>query len=569
MIAISMPPPPSGTRCYLSPLSRRFVRKAMQHTLVTGALAGAGKERTPQIERNPKGTVVLPENRQVPASSPNSISETGAYAAREPASARPLMPKALPLGRRFNPESCSPYAKDPGQSQTPLVADSPHEVHHLRRHEVPDDTAVKHVFVFGLDDFNRRQLETLRPGGNYRFHELFKHEEVKAQPEFPVKMLLEEGTRRLAEFPGRIDAIVGYWDFPVCTMLPLLRRPYGLPSASFEATLKCEHKFWSRLEQQRVVFKYVPRFCAVDPFTTHQRSQIPLDFPFWIKPLKAASSHLAFKVRNADELTHALGEIRRRIFRFGNPFNYLLQFADLPPEVATVEGNHCIAEADISRGRQCTLEGYVYDGDVQVYGAIDSIREGKHRSSFARYQYPSRLPARVLERMTAVTRRFMSHIDYNNSPFNIEYYWDAGTDRIWLLEVNTRISKSHCPLFKHVDGTYHHQVMVDVALGRRPDFPYREGKYRFAGKFMWRTYEDAVVTRVPTPDELDDLCRRIDGVEVQLHVREGTRLSELPDQDSYSYEVAVIFLGANSQTKLLQKYRDCQEAMHLRFDTVH
>jgi biotin carboxylase len=171
--------------------------------------------------------------------------------------------------------------------------------------------------------------------------------------------------------------------------------------------------------------------------------------------------------------------------------------------------------------------------------------------------------------MTDVTRRFMNHIGYDNSPFNIEYYWDAATDRIWLLEVNTRISKSHCPLFKHVDGAYHHQVMVDVALGRRPDFPYREGKYRYAGKFMWRIYQDAVVTRVPTPDELDDICRRIEGADIQLHVREGMRLSQLLDQDSYSFEVAVIFLGANSQTKLLQKYRDCQQAMHLRFDPVH
>ncbi len=511
-----------------------------------------------------------PVSRCVPPLSLKSFSKLCSDAAHLAPSHDVLATKAVNLGHRVaTPPSCSPMVKDADEARAPLVADSPHEVHDIRRFEAPDDTTIKHVFVFGLDDFNRRQLETLRPMGAYRFHELFKHKEVKAQPEFPVKMLLEEGTRRLREFPDQFDAIVGYWDFPVCTMLPLLRRPYNLPSATFEATLKCEHKFWSRLEQQRVVADYVPQFCAIDPFTIEPGAQIPLEFPFWIKPVKAASSHLAFKIRNDAELAHAIGEIRRRIFRFGNAFNYLLQFADLPPVVAAVEGNHCIAEANISRGRQCTLEGYVYEGDVQIYGAIDSIREGKHRSSFARYQYPSRLPVHVLERMTDITRRFMNQIGFDNSPFNIEYYWDANTDRIWLLEINTRISKSHCPLFKHVDGAYHHQVMVDVALGRRPDFPYREGKYRYAGKFMWRIYQDAVVTRVPTPEELDDICRRIRGVEVQLHVHEGMRLSELLDQDSYSYEVAVIFVGANSQKKLLQKYRDCQEAMHLRFDPVH
>jgi hypothetical protein len=540
----------------------------MQHPPISGALTMAANRRTPQGKRGQRGLSKLPESQNVTRFSPESTAELGQRAVSE---AAPQLTLGAPhLGRQLaEPTSYSPYAKNPGQSQNSLEADGTHAMDDIQRLEVLEDTSIKHVFVFGLDDFNRRQLETLKPGGTYRFHELFKHQEVKAQGEFPVRILFEEGTRRLREFPGRIDAIVGYWDFPVCTMLPLLRRPHGLPSASFEATLKCEHKFWSRLEQQRIVPDYVPRFCAVDPFAVSQGAQIPLDFPFWIKPVKAASSHLAFEVRNGNELAHAIQEIRRKIFRFGNPFNYLLQFADLPPEVAAVEGNHCIAEASISRGRQCTLEGYVHDGDVQTYGAIDSIREGKHRSSFARYQYPSRLPARVLGRMTDVTRRFMNHIGYDNSPFNIEYYWDAATDRIWLLEVNTRISKSHCPLFKHVDGAYHHQVMVDVALGRRPDFPYREGKYRYAGKFMWRIYQDAVVTRVPTPDELDDICRRIEGADIQLHVREGMRLSQLLDQDSYSFEVAVIFLGANSQTKLLQKYRDCQQAMHLRFDPVH
>ncbi len=541
----------------------------MQHELVSGASARAVKGKTPRNENECGGSFAFAMCRCVSPFSPKSLSTWGLEAARQAPLHDALATKGLHPGHSVaTPPPRSPRVKDADEARAPLSADSPHEVHDIHRLEVPDDTAVKQIFVFGLDNFNRRQLETLRPSGTYRFHELFKHKEVKAQGEFPVKMLLEEGTRRLREFSGRIDAIVGYWDFPVCTMLPLLRRPYGLPSASFEATLKCEHKFWSRLEQRRVVADYVPRFCAVNPFATSRGAEIPLDFPFWIKPVKAASSHLAFKVRNDDELAHAIGEIRRRIFRFGNPFNYLLQFATLPPEVAAVGGNHCIAEASISRGRQCTLEGYVHEGDVQIYGAIDSIREGKHRSSFARYQYPSQLPARVLDRMTAVTRHFMSHIGYDNSPFNIEYYWDAGTDRIWLLEVNTRISKSHCPLFKHVDGAYHHQVMVDLALGRRPDFPYREGEYRYAGKFMWRIDRDAVVTRVPTPDELDDICRRIHGVEAQLHVHEGMRLSELLDQDSYSYEVAVIFLGANSQKKLLQKYRDCQEAMHLRFDPV-
>jgi hypothetical protein len=34
------------------------------------------------------------------------------------------------------------------------------------------------------------------------------------------------------------------------------------------------------------------------------------------------------------------------------------------------------------------------------------------------------------------------------------------------------------------------------------------------------------------------------------------RLSELRDQDSYSYEIATLFMGADSHEKLLANYRE-------------
>lgn len=422
---------------------------------------------------------------------------------------------------------------------------------------------MKNIFVFGADEFNLAQMRSLEGAQQYRFHELFDHRDVKAGPEFPVEALYEGALEQLKNFPGPIDAIVGYWDFPVSTMLPLLRQPFGLPSPDFEAVLKCEHKYWSRLEQRRAIPEYVPDFCAVDPFLENPRQQITVDYPFWIKPVKAASSHLGFKVRNDTEFEHAIQAIRRNIYRFARPFNYLLRFADLPDEIAPIDGNHCIVEGIISRGRQCTLEGYVYNGEVCVYGAVDSIREGKHRSSFSRYQYPSSIPLRAQDKMIAVTERFLSYIAFDNGPFNIEFYWETGRDRIWLLEINTRISKSHCPLFRHVDGASHHQVMLDLALGIRPEFPHRKGPYRYAAKFMWRIYEDAMVKRVPTKAELQAIGRRFPSADIQLHIQEGMRLSELKDQDSYSYEIAVIFLGGDSQKELLGKYRAVQQTLPL------
>ncbi|MGD8784679.1 MAG: ATP-grasp domain-containing protein [Thioalkalispiraceae bacterium] len=429
-------------------------------------------------------------------------------------------------------------------------------------------SSIKNIFVFGADEFNLAQMRALDVASEYCFHPLFTHEEVKAGPQFPVQQLYTGALEQLGQFSGPIDAIVGYWDFPVSTMLPLLRKPYDLPSPSFESVLKCEHKYWSRVEQKRVIPQYIPDFCAVDPFAADYRQQVTVDYPFWIKPVKSASSHLGFKIKNDKDLDEAIQKIRKNIFRFAEPFNYLLQFADLPAEIATIDGNHCIVEGIISRGQQCTLEGYVYQGELTVYGVVDSIREGKHRSSFARYQYPSRIPRRIQQEMIRVTQRFLKQIEFDNGPFNIEYYWESSSDNIWLLEINTRISKSHCPLFRHVDGASHQKVMLELALGQRPDFPHRQGNYKLAAKFMWRIFEDARVKRVPTEEELQALQKRFPSAEIQLHIHDGMHLSDLKDQDSYSYEIAVIFLGGDNQKQLLKKYHELQKTMQIVLESV-
>ncbi|ELR66636.1 hypothetical protein C942_04334 [Photobacterium marinum] len=427
---------------------------------------------------------------------------------------------------------------------------------------------MKNIFVLGSDEFNLSLMKTLVSAKDYCFHVLFDYDEVKMGGGRPVPSLYEEGLEKLKSFPGRVDAIVGYWDFPVSTLLPLFRRSFDLPSPSFEALLKCEHKYWSRLEQRRVIPEFIPDFCAVDPFCDHPGQQISLPFPYWLKPVKAASSQLGFMVRNESELHAAIEEIRQKIAGFADPFNYLMQFAELPSEVKTVDGNYCIAESIISNGQQCTLEGYVYHGRCCVYGTVDSIREGEHNSSFSRYQYPSMLPLHIRQKMIAVTERFLQHIGYDNGPFNIEFYWDSEADRIWLLEVNARISKSHCPLFHYVDGMSHHQVMLDLALGKEPDFPHRQGPYSYAAKFMWRIHSDAFVVKVPSEQQIQAAIREFPGCEIKLHVHEGMHLSDLINQDSYSYEIAEVFIGGNSEHELLEKYHNVKQALGLELSPL-
>lgn len=135
----------------------------------------------------------------------------------------------------------------------------------------------------------------------------------------------------------------------------------------------------------------------------------------------------------------------------------------------------------IISGRQCTLGGRSLRAEVQVYGAVDSIRE-PDRSTFAHHQYPSPLPRSVLGRMTDVAERVVKAGGFADAAFNVDLLWGQAADRIWLVEVNPRPSQSHFKLFKKVDGVPNVAVGVDLARGRRPDLPHRQGRWPLAAK---------------------------------------------------------------------------------------
>ncbi len=429
---------------------------------------------------------------------------------------------------------------------------------------------MRNIFVIGMEPFNLGLLEQMEGARDYAFHTLLTYEEAvrPASSHIEFDQLLRMAEERLYQFGGTVDAIISYWDFPSSALVPMLQKEFGLPGPSLEAVAKCQHKYWSRRVQREVLPDLVPRFTAVDPFEDDPLSRIDLPYPFWIKPIKAHSSYLGFEIADEADFRVALPIIRDNIADFADAFDEFLKRVDAPPDIARIGGYLCIAEEIISAGEQCTLEGYATEDEIAVYGIVDSVREGERQSSFARYQYPSRLPDDVQTRMKDAACRLVEHIGYRNAPFNVEFFWDEATDHIWLLEINARISKSHSPLFKLVDGETHQKVAIDLALGRKPAMPRGQGYYRLAGKFMMRVFDDGMVTRVPGPDDFARVRAAFPEVMIRLMVEEGQRLSHLLYQDSYSFEIAEIFLGADTEDALLEKYERVCSLLPFEFSPI-
>jgi len=414
------------------------------------------------------------------------------------------------------------------------------------------------VVVLGLDQRNLDLLRRVPDADRYEFHGLMTIEDMQQGDDIPVAELLVEAESRMAAFDGRIDAVVGFWDFPVSTIVPLLCRRFGLRGASLEAVLKCEHKYWSRLVQRETVDD-LPPFALVD--LAEPRLPAEVGFPCWLKPVKSFSSKLAFEVTDEREFVTAVEELRAGIGRVGEPFEQLLAMAEVPPEIAEAGGQAALAERALS-GDRAAVEGYVQNGRVVIYGVLDSLIYPEV-SSFLRHQYPSQLPAEMRARLVDVSRRVIEGIGLDDATFSIEYFCDPATGAVNVLEINPRHSQAHAELFEQVDGFPNHHYMLKAALGEDPG-PKGQGPYGISARWYLRRFDDGVLLRGPAEDEIQAVERELGGVSVQRKVPDGARLSDLPGHDSYSYELAEIVVGADDEAQLRDKYDRCVAA--LRFD---
>jgi hypothetical protein len=426
----------------------------------------------------------------------------------------------------------------------------------------------RNVFVLGLDDFQRTQLETVTDAANLRFHGLLDVD-VVTSPGHGLEELLDLARGQLEAFDGSVDAIITHWDFPSSVMAPILGAERGLPVPPLRAVVACEHKLWSRLEQRASVPEVVPDVAGFDPFDDDAFERIAFDPPYWVKPIKTHSSQLGFAVDDGEALRAALPTIRDGIRAFGDPFNEVLARVDLPDTIGADSGNSCIAEGLIA-GDQATVEGTMFRGEFAVHGVIDSPKDeqGLH---FSRYEYPATsIPRGVQDRMIDTCERFLRQVGFDDGCWNIEFMYDEGDDQLWLVEANTRISQSHSDLFAKVDGVSNHEVALDVAFGCPPRMPRGRGSFEVAAKcFLWtEEMEDGIVRRVPDERQLDEVARRFPGTHVHIAVEPEDRLSELADQSSYRYDIGTLFIGAQSRRELLDRYETCRELLTFDIEPV-
>ena len=354
-----------------------------------------------------------------------------------------------------------------------------------------------------------------------------------------------------------VDGIVYSEDYPGSILATIVAKKLGLVGPDPSVVIGHQHKYYSRLWQQQYVPEATPPFWLVDPHDMSSIDSIPM--PVFLKPIKSFFSVFANEIHQRDEL---LSLMKHAQFPEGflEQFNWFLTYGAFD-----LSANYLIAE-ELLRGEQCTIEGFVHQGEVELLGVTDSIMF-PGTISFKRFEYPSCLPQSVQERMASIATTLMKQTGFDNGFFNIEFMYNPDTDQTAIIEVNPRAVSQFADLYEKVDGINSYQHLVQLALGEKPTLVKGRGAHALAGSCVLRIFENKRVRKAPGPKELEQLYAEFPDARCQIYVRERELLSDA-FQDGKSYRYGLVHLGARDSQELQEKFERCREILGFRFEPI-
>ncbi len=394
-------------------------------------------------------------------------------------------------------------------------------------------------------------------------------DEETHEPGFNGLRFLHETIRAIEGRRSTYRAVVGIDDFPACLMAALLAEAIGLPSPSFESLFLCQHKYYSRLLQREAAPDAIPQFHLLDPARDPHPSDIPMALPVFVKPVKSYLSILARRIDTFADLSRTVAEARLRLVAIAEMFNGFVGASRLDERFREIPGSALLVEELLS-GHQVTLDGYVYEGQVVPLGVVDSFFT-TNGLSFQRFEYPSRIPAGVQERMARIAERCIRRIGLDWTFFNVEFFYRPDDDAIRLVEINGRMASQFAPLYRMVDGIDLYAMQLDLALGRNPDgrqtWAPGRGRDVVAASFVLRRFENGVVTHMPGPEDFERFARRFPDAFVEILVKEGEKLSD-ELQDDYSFRYALVNLSAKDRNDLQKQFDEAKQLLPFAFAPI-
>ena len=336
----------------------------------------------------------------------------------------------------------------------------------------------------------------------------------------------------------------------------LLAERMGWHGTPVEAVLACQHKLHAREVLQRVAPEANIPFRRLD---ADYGGDIPegIDYPAFVKPVKAAFSVLARQVASREALfTHTrfdaweLWVIRHLVEPFERVRRQRL------PQAGTA---HSMMLETPVRGRQYCLDGYVTGGTYRRLGVVDAIMY-PGTDAFMRFEYPGRLPEPLAQQADSIARRFLAAIGFDHGLFNMEFIVDSASGELKVIEFNPRMAAQFSDPYARVDGIDLHEIALALAHGIDPAvLPASQPTAGCAASFVYRSLDPGFRPAMPGTTELASL-RKSFGDSLLFSFAKKPHEIQRDFKWLGSYRYGILHLGGVDRADLRQR---CEQASAL------
>jgi len=412
------------------------------------------------------------------------------------------------------------------------------------------------------NDWDRTEFGKARYKDQYDFifygTELFKFPHFLKLPFLNIDLMVDRIIKKFQK--NKIDAILSSDEYIGAIIAAAVSKHLGLPGGDASKIILAQHKYFSRLQQQESCPEASVN-CQLIPQKIGNDFVPDLPYPFFVKPVKGTFSLFAKKVESFADLKNHLAFTwyERKVLRIlAKPFNDLLhRYSKLEKDA-----NFFIGE-ELIDGAQVTLDGYVWEGQVKVCGIVDSIMF-PGTNIFERFEYPSRLPLDVQQRMEKIVIDLMSDMGFQNAQFNVELFYNEKINELHIIEINPRLSYQFGDLYENVDGLNTYQILLDLATGNEPGFKKGAGEFSCTASFVLRTFEGKELRSIPSQNDIDHFNARYQESNIKVYGKRGTKMSsEMRAIGSYRY--GIVNVGAHSMLDLFAIFEDVVDSLPFSF----
>lgn len=340
----------------------------------------------------------------------------------------------------------------------------------------------------------------------------------------------------------------------------LLAEKMGWPGTPSKAVIACQHKLHAREILQQVCPEANIGFTRL-PTVYGEPIPAGLHYPNFVKPVKAAFSVLAKRVHSREELQHftRFGAYELWVIKhLVEPFERITR--RVLPQAGTAHS--MILEEPIHAPQYC-LDGVVFDGETKALGVVDAVMY-PGTQSFMRFDYPSKLPADIQARALDIAKKFLIAVGFDYGIFNMEFFYDAITDQLKVIEFNPRMASQFADLYLRVDGRDLYAMAMALALGQNPwALPIAKPSAGAASSFVYRSFDenlsDADQPQMPSAANLQSLAHEFpDHLLLQFHKAGHSLQRDFKWLGSYRH--GILHLGGKNAADLRER---CERASRI------